>query len=69
MSEPGRLAGSRRVCLSRADWERMADAARQQAEQMTDGMDSCRLRADGGTTIDVSSAQQTGQAMARMNGC
>lgn len=69
LSEPGRLAGSRRVCMSRANWERMADNARQQGEQMTDGMDSCRLRAEGGSAIDAMTPGSTGQALARMSGC
>lgn len=69
MSEPGRLAGSRRVCLTRAEWEQMATDARRAGEEMASGRDSCALRAEGGTPIDATSMQQTQQSIARMSGC
>jgi hypothetical protein len=69
MGEPGALAGSRRLCLTRTEWERMAEDARRQGEQMAS--DSCGLRGQGGTQIDPAGGvgQQTSQAMARMSGC
>lgn len=71
MSEPGRLAGSRRVCLTRAQWDEQAERNRRISEEMIAGRDSCQARADGGTQISSGSGVgvQTSEAMARMSGC
>lgn len=69
MARPGSLAGSRRVCMTRAEWDRAAETARRESEEMVAGRDSCDLRGQGGTPIVGGPAQQTAAAMERIAGC
>ena len=67
MERPGSLAGSRRVCMTRAEWERQAEQARRDGEEMIAGRDSCTNRGEGGTAISTDTArEQAMSAMARM---
>lgn len=70
MDRPGSLAGSRRVCMTRAEWDRAAEQARRTGEMMIAGQDSCAARAEGGSQISGSFSQQNAAAMQRMSsGC
>jgi hypothetical protein len=71
MEQPGSLAGSRRVCMTRAEWDRLAENARRTGEMMTAGQDSCAARAEGGSAINSGSfSQQNQAAMQRsLSGC
>ena len=71
MDRPGSLAGSRRVCLTRAEWELAATEQQRVGQQIIRNLDSCGSRAEGGTqTGSGSGPGATIQAdMQRMNGC
>ena len=47
--ETGWVAARRRVCLTRAEWERVAEEQRKSSRHLLDGLDSCGNRGDGGT--------------------
>ena len=64
----GSLAGRRRVCLTREDWDRSAEEHRRRGEDWVRGQDSCNQRAEGGTPITPGPGS-TAAAMARMSGC
>ena len=49
MDRPGSLAGSRRVCLTRAEWELAATEQQRVGQQIIRNSDSCAMRAEGGT--------------------
>ncbi len=46
--ETGKLASRRRVCLTRAEWERAGEEQRRVGRLILDTLDSCRARAEGG---------------------
>ena len=46
--ETGWVAARRRVCLTRAEWERVGEEQRKASRHLLDGLDSCANRAEGG---------------------
>lgn len=48
MDEPGKLAGRRRVCMTKAEWDRTAEEQRRVGQAWVTATDSCRDRANGG---------------------
>ena len=44
----GRLSKGRRVCLTRAEWERVAEEQRKSARAWLQAIDSCGTRGEGG---------------------
>jgi hypothetical protein len=51
MDRPGSLAGSRRVCLTRAEWELAATEQQRVGQQIVRNSDGCAMRAEGGTPV------------------
>jgi len=47
--ETGKLASRRRVCLTRAEWDRAAEEQRKTSRYILDAVDSCADRANGGS--------------------
>jgi hypothetical protein len=48
MEETGKLAARRRVCLTKAEWDRTAEEQRKVAQAWVTATDSCADRANGG---------------------
>ena len=46
--ETGKLASRRRVCLTRAEWDRAAEEHRKNGQAWVTASDACRDRANGG---------------------
>lgn len=46
--ETGKLAARRRVCLTRAEWERAGEEQRRVGRLILDTLDSCANRGEGG---------------------
>jgi hypothetical protein len=69
IENPGTLAGSRRVCLTRAEWERSAEEHRRRGEEWVRSLDACNQRAEGGTPVGGGPGEATAAAMARIAGC
>lgn len=69
MDRPGSLAGSRRVCLTRAEWELAATEQQRVGAQILRNQDSCSARAEGGTEIGGGPGQQMQASMQRTMGC
>lgn len=69
MDRPGSLAGSRRVCLTAAEWELAATEQQRVGQQIVRNLDSCGSRAEGGTPIQGGAGAQTQASMQRMSGC
>ena len=44
----GKLAASRRVCLTKAEWDRAHEEQRKVAQRAVHALDSCSARAEGG---------------------
>ena len=44
----GKLSRGRRTCLTRAEWDRVAEEQRKSAQPWLQAVDSCRDRANGG---------------------
>jgi hypothetical protein len=69
MDRPGSLAGSRRVCLTRAEWELAATEQQRVGQQILRNLDSCSARSEGGTMVGGGPGQATQAEMQRMMGC
>ena len=48
MEETGKLAARRRVCLTKAEWDRAAEEHRRVGRHILDTLDSCANRGEGG---------------------
>ena len=48
IQETGKLASRRRVCLTRAEWDRAAEEQRRVGQAWVTASDSCADRAEGG---------------------
>ena len=48
MDVTGKLAARRRVCMTRAEWERNAEEGRKAGQRFIDASDACRGRGEGG---------------------
>lgn len=59
VDETGKLAARRRVCMTRAEWERTAEEQRKNGQMMVNAADSCARRADGGGSIGISAGQSS----------
>lgn len=46
--ETGWIAARRRTCLTKAEWERVAEEQRRGSRYILDAIDSCANRAEGG---------------------
>ncbi|MGE0179620.1 MAG: hypothetical protein AB7O91_07360 [Sphingomonas sp.] len=46
--ETGKLAARRRVCLTKAEWDRTAEEQRKTSRYILDTLDSCQNRAENG---------------------
>ncbi|MGQ0659372.1 hypothetical protein [Sphingosinicella sp.] len=46
--ETGWVAARRRVCLTKAEWDRTAEEQRRGSRYILEGLDSCRNRGEGG---------------------
>ncbi len=68
MDESGRLAARRRVCMTKAEWDRTAEEQRKSGQRMVDAMDSCSARAEGGS-IAIGVQQGGGGTTFRSGGC
>ena len=49
MEETGKLAARRRVCLTKMEWDRVAEEQRRVGQAWITATDSCRDRANGGS--------------------
>lgn len=49
MEETGKLAARRRVCMTKAEWDRVAEEQRRVVQTWVTAIDSCRDRANGGS--------------------
>ena len=47
--ETGSMAARRRVCLTKAEWDRTSEEQRRGSRYILEGLDSCGNRGDGGT--------------------
>lgn len=47
--ETGWVAARRRVCLTRAEWERVSEEQRKSSRHLLDAVDSCARRGEGGS--------------------
>ena len=47
--ETGWVAARRRVCLTKAEWDRTAEEQRRSSRHILENLDSCQNRAEGGT--------------------
>ena len=47
--ETGWVAARRRVCLTRAEWDRVAEEQRKSSRNILEGLDGCQNRAEGGS--------------------
>ena len=68
MDESGRLAARRRVCMTKAEWDRTAEEQRKSGQMMVDAVDSCSARAEGGS-IAMGVQQGGGSTTFRSGGC
>lgn len=57
VDETGRLAARRRVCMTRGEWERVAEEQTKTSRSLLNAVDSCARRADGGGSIAIGSGQ------------
>lgn len=69
VANPGSLAGRRRVCLTREEWDRSAEEHRRRGEEWIRAQDSCSLRAEGGTPPPTTPGQTSAAIIARSTGC
>lgn len=69
MDRPGSLAGSRRVCLTRAEWELAATEQQRVGQQIVRNQDGCAMRAEGGTPIGGGPGESMQASMQRTMGC
>lgn len=69
MDRPGSLAGSRRVCLTRAEWELAATEQQRVGQQIIRNSDGCAMRAEGGTPVAGGPGESMQAAMQRTMGC
>ena len=67
VDETGKLAARRRVCLTRAEWNRVAEEQRKSSETAFRAVESCGARAEGGGTIAIG-VNQGGGANTFTNG-
>lgn len=49
VDETGKLAARRRVCLTRAEWDRVAEEQRKSSRDAFNAVESCQMRAEGGS--------------------
>ena len=68
MDETGKLAARRRVCMTKAEWDRTAEEQRRSGQQIISSMDSCGARADGGSAA-ISINQGGGANTFTSGGC
>ena len=68
MDRPGSLAGSRRVCLTRAEWELAATEQQRVGRQILSNSDACAMRSEGGTPTTGGPGDMQAQ-MQRTMGC
>jgi hypothetical protein len=68
MDRPGSLAGSRRVCLTAAEWELAATEQQRVGQQILRNQDACAMRAEGGTPMGNSPGDMQAN-MQRTMGC
>lgn len=48
MDETGKIAARRRVCMTKAEWDRTAEEQRKVGQVFVQQVDSCQNRANGG---------------------
>jgi hypothetical protein len=68
IDRPGSLAGSRRVCLTAAEWELAATEQQRVGQQILRNQDGCAMRSEGGTPTGSSPGDMQAN-MQRMMGC